>query len=152
MHRLIIWLSILTGLFAIFVTYRLIVLTQEGAMLWLVLDSGANLTEDGVQIKGWLHREWKGRFLIVTRNGGPAGRESYIVLPSSRRGAFVQDCDEWTATRLPVLPFPEFVSDALSCPGWGLPLHFTHYSPPTISSNSVEFVDERGRRLQIRWK
>jgi hypothetical protein len=152
MRRLIKWVSILVGLLAIFVTYRLIALTQDGEMLWFVLDSRAKLIEDGMQVEGWLHREWKDRVLIVTRKGGPVGRESYLVIPGGRRGPFVEGCDGWTAMRLPVLSFPVFVSDALPCPGWRLPEHSTLYSQAMLSSNSVEFVDERGRRLQVRWK
>jgi hypothetical protein len=135
-----------------FVTYRLIAMTQDEQILWFVLDRRAKLTEDGMQVEGWLHREWKDRVLIITRKGDPVGRESYLVLPGSRVGPFAEGCDGWTAMRLPVLPFLLLVSDALPCPGWRLPEHPMPYSKAMLSSNSLEFVDERGRRLQVRWK
>jgi hypothetical protein len=81
MRRLIKRVSIFVGLLALFVIYRLIALTQDGEMLWFVLDGRAKLIEDGMQVEGWLHRQWKGRILIVTRKGGPLGRESYLVSP-----------------------------------------------------------------------
>jgi hypothetical protein len=152
MRRLINWVSIFVGLVAMFVTYRLITLTQDGEMLWFVLDGRPKLTEDGMQVEGWLHREWKNRFLIITRKGGPAGSESYLVIPDGRRGPFVEGCDGWTAMRLPVLPLPVLVSDALPCPGWRLPEHPRLHSKAMMSTNSFEFVDERGGRLQVRWR
>jgi hypothetical protein len=152
MRRLTKWVSIFVGLLAMFVTYRLIALTQDGEMLWFVLDGRAKLIENGMQVEGWLHREWKDRVLIITRKRGPIGRESYLVNPGGTRGPFVEGCDGWTAMRLPVWPFPVFVSDALPCPGWRLPEHPTLSSKAMLISNSLEFVDERGRRLQVRWK
>ena len=151
MRRLIKWVSIFAGLVAMFLTYRFLALTQDGEMLWFVIDSRAKLMEDGMPVEGWLHREWKDRVFIVTRKSGLGGRQSYLVSPSGRRGGAVEGCDGWTATRLPVLPFPAFVSDELPCPGWALPEHPTH-STATLSSDSLEFVDERGRRLQVRLK
>jgi len=152
MWRLIKWVSIFVGVLAVFVTYRLIALTHDGEMLWFVLDGSVELREDGKQIEGWLHREWKNQVLIITRKGGPLGRESYLVIPGGRRGPFVEGCDGWTAMRLPVLPFPATVSDALLCPGWRFPEHPTLSGEVTLGSNSFEFVDDEGRRLQVRWK
>ena len=146
------WVSIFVGLLAMFVGYRLIALTEDGEMLWLVLDGRAKLIEDGMQVEGWLHRDWKDRALIVTRKGVPLGRASYLVGPGGRRGAFVEGCDGWTAMRLPILPFPVFVSDVLPCPGWRLSEHPTLHNKAMLSADSLEFVDGRGRRLQVRWK
>jgi hypothetical protein len=139
------------GLLAIFVGYRLVALTQNGEMLWFVADGRAKLFENGEPVDGWLHREWKNRVLIVTRKDGQ-GRESYLVISGSRRDPFVEGCDGWTAPHLAVLPFPVFVSDALPCPGWRLPEHATLFGRPMLSSTSVQFVDERGQTLQVRWK
>ena len=152
MRRFIKWVSLLVGLLAMFVAYRLVVLTQTGEMIWFVLDGRAKLIEDGMQVKGWLHREWRGQALIITRKGGPVGRESYLVAPGRRGGRFVEGCDGWTAMRLPVFPFLVSVSDALPCPGWRLPEHPKLYGTAILSSGSLEFVDERGRRLQVRWQ
>ena len=152
MRRLIKWVSIFVGLLAMFVIYRLIAMTQDGEMLWFVLDGRAKLIDEGMQVEGWLHRERKDRVLIITRKGGPVGRESYLVIPGGKRGPFVEGCDGWTAMRLPVIPFPVLVSDALPCPGWRLPEHPTLYSKATLSSNWLEFLDETGRRLQVRRK
>ena len=70
-----------------FATYRLTALTQDGEMLWFALDGGAKLLEDGKQVEGWLHREWRDRVLIITRKGGHVGRESYLVIPSDEAEA-----------------------------------------------------------------
>jgi len=121
-------------------------------MLWFVVDGRAKLFENSKQVNGWLHREWRDRAFIVTRKGGHIGSGSYLVLPDSRRGPFVEGCDGWTAAHLPVLPFPVFVSDALPCPGWRLPAHAMPFGRAMLSSTSVEFVDERGQTLQVLWK
>ena len=84
------WVSIFVGLLAMFVTCRLIALTEDGETLWFVLDGRAKLIEDGMQVEGWLHREWKDRVLIITRKGGPLGRESYLV---GFGGASRMQCD-----------------------------------------------------------
>jgi hypothetical protein len=144
--------SVLVCLLAMLVTYRLIALTRDGGMFWLVLDGSAELVEDGTQVEGWLHHEWKDRFLIVTRKAGPAGRESYFVSPVGRRGPFVEGCDGWTAMNMPVLPFVVAVYDAVFCPDWRLPDHPVLYGNAFVNSHSVEFEDERGKRLRVQWK
>lgn len=136
----------------IFLSHRLVVVTQAGEIRWFVLDGSAEVIEDGTQVEGWMHRDRKGWAFIITRNDRPAGRESYLVIPYGRRGPIVEGCDGWTAARMPVLPFPVFVFDALPCPGWRLPEHPTLYGRAVVSSNSLEFADEKGRRLQVRWK
>ena len=149
--RLIKWLSVLATLLCLFVAYRLLALTKSGEMIWFALDRRAVLIENGKQVDGWLHREWNGRVLIVTRNKGPAGKVSYLVM-TGRRSPFVEGCDGWTAIRSPVLPFPTFVSDALPCPGWRMPEHPTLLGKALLTANSVEFMDEEQRMLQARWQ
>lgn len=156
MRRIIRCLSILVstfvGLLALYVAYGLVEMSRDDEMLWLVLNRKAVLIEDGKRIDGWLHREWKGPILIMTRESGPAGRESYLIFPRGRHVPVVEDCDGWTAMHLPILPFPLIVSDVLTCPGWRLPEHPALLGKAALSSHSVEFVDERGRSLEARWE
>jgi hypothetical protein len=152
--RLVKWSATFVGLVALFMAYRVFALTREGSMLWFVLDRSAVLVENGKPVSGWLHREWKGRALIFTRSSRPAGRSSYLVT-SGRRGTFVEGCNGWTAMRSPVLPFPVFVSDALPCPGWvggEHPSTTPFFGQAILKDNDVEFADERGRRLEARWR
>lgn len=150
MRRLAKCLSISLGLIGAFLAYRLVALTKDGEMLWFFLDRKAVLTENGKQVDGWLHREWRDQAFLITRTSGLGGRESYLVVPG--RGPVVEGCDGWTAIGLPVLPFPSSVSDALPCPGWRLPEHPILTGKATVSSTSLKFFDERGRLLQVRWR
>lgn len=152
MRRLLKGVSILAGVVAMFVGYRLLVLTNDGEMAWFVLDGRARLIEDGKPVDGWLHREWRDRVFLITLNSDSDERRSYLVIPVTRRGPLVEGCDGWTAARLPITPFPVLVSDALPCPGWRLPVHPPLFGEAMLSSTSLEFVNERGRRLQVVWK
>ena len=135
---------------------RLIFMTQSEEMLWFVIDRQAALTVDGRPGDGWVHREWKHPFVIVTRNR-PSIRESFLIMLSSDpKNAYIDGCDQWTAPRLPVFPFPVFTSDGLPCLGWRSDFHSERHrltNPKlVVGPTSLGFATNDGALIQVRWK
>jgi hypothetical protein len=139
----------------LFVSYRLIVLTQREGILWFVSPRQAVLSINRKSADGWLHREWSHRWILVTVNS-LGKRESYLVwLASDPTKAHVQDCGEWTAPHVPLFPFPVLSSDILLCLGWS-PANIEKMKlrnhKVRLGSDSAEFSDVDGNVVYASWK
>jgi hypothetical protein len=148
-------LTVLAGMILL-VMSRFIVLTKQEEMFWFVIDRRAVLTVDGRPADGFVHLERKHPFVIVTRNR-PSIRESFLIMLSSDpKNAYIDGCDQWTAPRLPVFPFPVFTSDGLPCLGWRSDFHSERHrltNPKlVVGPTSLGFATNDGALIQVRWK
>ncbi len=110
----------LLGTAIVFVTWRVVVLTSDGNILWFASERKSTVFVQGKPSDGWLHRDWRyGVIMIVTRSS-VAKRESYLVtFPSARRSGsgWVQGCNGWTAPHFPLFPYLNPASDGVLCNG-----------------------------------
>src|SRR5580700_1131302 len=112
-------LLVLFGAVVIFIAYRLVVMTRNDELLWFVINRSGVLVAEGRPADGWLHREWKGQFLLVTRHRQDGWRKSYLItFPPDLNKTHVQSCGNWTAPHFPLFPFPVLSSDVVLCLGW----------------------------------
>ena len=149
----------LIAVVVLFVAYRLVVLTQSDELLWFVIDRSGALVADGRPAEGWLHREWKGRYLIVTRSRHGGWRKSHLItFPTDRNKTYVQSCGNWTAPHFPLFPFLVLSSDVVLCLGWqevDLPAFFRSQPPDrhvVVGAHSVRFIAEDGNAVLASWK
>lgn len=143
------------SIFVLFAGWRFVVMTQNEEMLWFVIERHAVLTLDGRIIEGWVHREWKHPFVIVTRNSSGL-RESYLVAMSSNpRETYVDRCGDWIAPHFPIFPFPVATSDGLACLGWSSAWHPEQHRPIKLSvgnAGALDFIAEDGAAIRVRLK
>jgi hypothetical protein len=151
---------VLIAAVVLFVAYRLVVLTQSDELLWFVIDRSGALVADGRPAEGWLHRESKGRFLLVTRNRHDGRRQSYLItFPPDQNKTYVQSCGNWTAPQFPLFPFLVRSSEFVLCLGWqdvdDWPA-FWQSQPPdqhvVVGAHSVRFIVEDGNAVLASWK
>lgn len=145
----------LLATFMLFVVYRFIDMTREDEMLWFAIERRSVLTADAKPIDGWLHREWKNRFFIVTRND-QTRRESYLInAPIGKWRAYVQTCGDWAVPRIPIFPFQVLTSDVLGCHSWSEDFPAEHDRLPddraTVGSGSLEFIAKDGSLIRVHW-
>jgi hypothetical protein len=151
-RRIVFWLS---AALVAFILCRIFVETQREGIVWFVSPRHAVLQADGKLTTGWLHREWKRRWVIVTLNSS-GKRESYLVtLSSNPKRVFVEECGDWTASHFPVFPFPVLADHGLVCAGW-----FPDLSQKVklmnhtlrLGRDSAEFTDVNGLAIHVSWE
>jgi hypothetical protein len=147
-------LLVVLGVLVLFISDRIIVLSRSGELLWFVIQRHAVVTFDGHPSNVSVHREWKNPYFIVTRNRS-GKRESYFVAAYAPR-AFVQNCDGWTAPRLPIFPFLVISSEFVDCDGLnGLKDRKKAALPDarvTVGEHWLRFTDEDGSIVQVHWE
>ena len=142
------------GALTIFIPYRMIVLSRSGELLWFVIQRHAAVTFEGHHADVWLHREWNDPYFIVTWNRA-GRRQSYFVTAYPSR-AFVQNCDDWTAPRLPIFPFLVTSSEFVLCVGWSGVKDWKKAASlderVTVGDHWFQFTVEEGSVVRVSWE
>ena len=114
----------------------------------------AKVLVNGKPVQGWLHRELKGRQLVVTRINSVRVRESYLIF-FTQRGTSANLCAGWLPAGSPI-----FMLGDLSSPCFQLKIvseselnavPVTHWPKPETGPKFVEFSAHDGVRIRATW-
>jgi hypothetical protein len=138
-----------------FVTWRTVVLSRSGELMWFVAAHSVTLTNGKIG-EALLHHCCQSRIWILTHRTGVV-RESYAIIPPvAGRAGYVWRCDGWVAPWLPVFPYPAFWSDIpFDCDSE--PAALTHHRAPVdreirFGDHSVAFLADDGSRVALKWE
>ena len=122
--------------------------TAEGYTVWYFVVPTAGISVNGKPSSGWVHKMQNGLEILVTRNDSER-RETYAVLLTT--GDVRQRCP--TAPRIPIFAEGDLIPPGCIGIDNGSSISLRH--PPdrklTITSKSVVFLADDGKRIEAHW-
>ena len=150
MRKLLKASGVLIAALLVFIASPVIYSTARGYTTWWLPTAGS-VRVDGLKT-GYLHKNWSGSFVIVTRTD-TTPRQSYIVAVSDSR--HVTSCGHWHAPPR-FLPFP-FGDVNTPCMGFFFDdselknVDLPHSSTASIRPGMIEFTTNSGKTVTANW-
>jgi len=123
-----------------------------GYTQYFVMVPGAQLYSDGKRVSGWLHRGAHGHEFILTRRSSTK-RESYWITLRDEKDGLVRSCDDWAATRFPLVAIGDVNPPCFNL----VPTEDPNPRPKSperklgFGPSFIEFTADDGTRIRTFW-
>jgi len=152
MQRILKFIGVVAGAWFVLYTLTLAYALSSNYFSVFFIAPSAKVYNGGKRVSGWIHECSKCRAYILTRNDRDK-RESYWISLGEKKPGSVRSCDDWAASRFPVI----MIGD-VNPPCFSFVIVDEHNPPPKTPSRdsvfgnrSVEFNADDGSRIRAEW-